>query len=123
MGIRMLFYEKLNPVLILVLMCVFKFTFSFFLMLAVIEFFNFENINDSYLQNIDVSNLFVLVVVIGPLIETFLFQFLVIEGIVLFLKTLSSKPVYVIAILTSAIFFALAHSLGFFNIILAFFSG
>ncbi len=72
-----------------------------------------------FLKNKSLAFIFILTVIIVPIIETFLFQFLIIEICIRFLK----KKKEIIAILTSALIFSICHYYNFLYIISIFFLG
>jgi len=86
-------------------------------------FLDSEKITNSAIQGFDTANKFVIAVLFAPLIETLIFQFLVIELVLFLLKRAKHSYGEFFSILVSSFLFSMTHSYSNYYILYAFISG
>jgi hypothetical protein len=104
-------------------MAAFKALTSIIFVISANYFLDSEQITNRAIQGFDTANKFVLVVIFGPLVETFIFQFLVIELILIFFKRAKLSHGEIISIIIASFMFSMTHGYSTFYIFYAFISG
>jgi len=119
-------YEKLSEVSnfkLILGMCLIKVSFSFGLQWISKSYFQNQDFINTSLEGLEIGEIFLIVVILGPLIETFLFQFVLIELIILLFKSIKIRGGQVIAVLVSSFLFAATHPYSFIYLFSALISG
>lgn len=104
-------------------MCIIKVSVSFGLQYISQSYFEEEDFINTSLEGLEIGEIFLLTVIIGPLIETFLFQFLIIELVLLSFRKIKIRGGEFLAVLLSSILFATTHPFSFIYLFSAFISG
>jgi len=119
-------YDKLsriNNFKLILVMCLIKVSVSFALQLISKSYFQNQDYINTSLEGMGTGVIFLIVVILGPLIETLLFQFLLIELVILLFKSIKIRGGQFIGVLVSSFLFAAAHPYSFIYLLSAFLSG
>jgi membrane protease YdiL (CAAX protease family) len=117
------YIEKLSVFKIIALMCAFKVFVSLFINLIGQIFLESQDFDNSSLDGLEGVGLFIVVVILAPLLESLLFQFIIIEAIILIFSYLKIKQDEVVAVIISSIFFSLTHTYSHFYLFISFIGG
>lgn len=104
-------------------MCLIKVSVSFGLQRIAQSYFQEENFINTSLEGLEIGEIFLIAVIISPLIETFLFQFLLIEFIILLFSFIKIRGGRLISVLVSSSLFAATHPYSFIYLFSALISG
>lgn len=103
--------------------CIFKAFLSSAISLIAQYFLPKSSFNNASLEGFESYELFLIVVVLAPLIETFLFQYLVIELILWAFSYLKIEYGEIVALIISTILFCITHNFSYFYLFNSFISG
>lgn len=117
------YLSKLNRNYILICMTLFEIVITFFLSLLFSMLIGDEVFEIDFLINQSLADIFFLAVVFGPFIETFIFQFLIIETVMICFKKLGVPCSNITSIAISGIVFGISHSYSTYYILAASISG
>jgi hypothetical protein len=117
------YLSKLNRNYILICMTLFDIVITFFLSLLFSMLIGDEVFEIDFLINQSLADIFFLAVVFGPFIETFIFQFLIIETAMICFKKLGVPYSNITSIAISGIVFGISHSYSTYYILAASISG
>lgn len=102
--------NNLSNLKVIALMCAFKATLSLLISLIANLFLKEQDFINSSLEGFEVGEIFVIVVFLAPLLETFLFQFIFIELIIFIFQYFKIQKGEYFAILISSIVFSSTHN-------------
>lgn len=104
-------------------MCIIKVSVSFGLQWISQSYFQNEDFINTSLEGLSKSEIFLIVVVLGPFFETLLFQFFLIEFIIFLFRSIKIRGGRVSSVLVSSFLFAATHPYSFIYLVSALISG
>jgi membrane protease YdiL (CAAX protease family) len=107
---NILIFKNINKNYLLISMIIINLIFVFFISLSVTLLINDEIFEVDYLIGQSLPDIFFTTVIFAPIIETLIFQFLIIESVLYLFKKLKISNSLFVSVAISGIFFGISHS-------------